>query len=42
MLFEDLRMDERDFSRLDKEKMITLAGGYHCKNLKLLAQMLRR
>ena len=42
LLLEDLRIDEGEFSRLDKEKMITLARGYHCKNLKLLAQMLRR
>lgn len=42
MLFEDMRIDEQEFGRLDKEKLCRLSEFYHCRNLQLLTKVIRR
>ncbi len=42
MLFDDLRIDEESFERLDEEELLDLAGRFRSKNVKLLAQLIRR
>lgn len=42
MLFDDLRIDPDRFAELDRERIMELAGRYHCRNLKLLSQIIRR
>ena len=41
LLFENLRIDETEFAKLNKEYMIGLCELYHCTNLKILAKILR-
>ena len=42
MLFEDLRIDEEEFSRLNAEDLLLLGERYHCNNLKYLMKYLGR
>lgn len=42
LLFDDLRIDEDEFAKLDKNTLETLASLYHSKNLNLLAKLIRR
>lgn len=42
LLFEDLRIDEQEFDKLNRGTLIELAEKYRCTNLKLLAKLLRR
>lgn len=42
LLFNDLRIDEEEFNKLDKDTLITIAPLYHSKNLNLLAKLIRR
>ena len=42
MLFEDLRIDEDGFSRLNAEDILQIGDGYHCNNLKYLMKYLNR
>ena len=42
MLFEDLRIDEDGFSRLNAEDILQIGEGYHCNNLKYLMKYLKR
>lgn len=42
VLFSDLRIDENEFDKLDKEKMIKYAGFYKSTNLNVLIKWLRR
>ena len=42
MLFEDLRIDEEEFSRLNAEDLRLLGERYHCNNLKYLMKYLMR
>lgn len=42
MLFEDMRIEEQEFDRLDKEKLCRLSTFYHCRNLQLLTKVIRR
>lgn len=42
LLFNDLRIDEDEFTKLDKDTLTTLAPLYHSKNLNLLAKLIRR
>jgi len=41
LLFEDLRIDDDEFEKLDKKKLIKLAPFYHSKNLNLLIKFLK-
>ena len=42
MLFEDLRIDEDAFSKLDIDGIIQIGGKYHSNNLKYLMKYLQR
>ena len=42
MLFEDLRIDEDGFSRLNAEDILQIGEGYHCNNLYYLMKYLKR
>lgn len=42
LLFDDLRIDEDEFNKLDKDTLIAIAPLYHSKNLNLLAKLIRR
>ena len=42
MLFDDLRIDEDGFSRLNAEDILQIGDGYHCNNLKYLMKYLNR
>ena len=42
LLFEDLRIDEDEFEKLDHNTLETLAPLYHSTNLNLLAKLIRR
>lgn len=41
MLFDDLRIDENEFNKLNKNMIISLAEDYHSTNVKLLARYMR-
>jgi predicted transcriptional regulator of viral defense system len=41
LLFEDLRIDETEFGKLDKSLLVELAPLYHSTNLKILKSLLR-
>lgn len=41
LLFEDLRIDEMGFQRLNREELLELCELYHCTNLKMLQKLLR-
>lgn len=41
LLFDDLRIDEDDFYKLDKEKILKIAPLYHSTNLNLLVKLLK-
>lgn len=41
MLFEDLRIDEDEFNKLDKNVILKLAPLYHSTNLTLLAKLIK-
>ena len=40
--FDDLRIDEDEFSKLNKDILEKLAPLYHSTNLNLLAKLIRR
>jgi len=40
LLFEDLRIDEDEFKKLDKESLQQLCDLYHCTNLKILKTLI--
>ena len=42
MLFEDLRIDEEEFEKLNAEDILQVGEGYHCNNLKYLMKYLKR
>ncbi len=42
MLFEDLRIDQTEFAKLDKDSILQLGERYHSNNLKYLMKYLRR
>ena len=42
MLFNDLRIDEELFDKLDANKIIELSELYHSTNIELLARYMRR
>lgn len=42
LLFDDLRIDEDEFEKLDHNTLETLAPLYHSTNLNLLAKLIRR
>ena len=42
MLFNDLRIDEEEFNRLDILKINKLSKLYHSTNVELLAKYMRR
>lgn len=42
MLFNDLRIDEEEFNKLQKDKIEVLAQHYHSKNITLLSKYIRR
>ena len=42
MLFDDLRIDEEEFSKLNEEDILQIGEGYHCNNLKYLMKYLKR
>lgn len=42
LLFDDLRIDEGTFARLDREFIFSVAPRYHCTNAKRLCAYLRR
>ena len=42
LLFNDMRIDETEFDKLDREDIYFLAPKYHCSNLKHLNSYLRR
>lgn len=42
LLFDDLRIDEEAFRKLDAQKVEMLDEKYHCTNVKKLASLLRR
>ena len=42
LLFDDLRIDEDDFSRLNKEILQKIAPLYHSTNLNLLTKLIRK
>ena len=41
MLFEDLRINEDDFSRLNFDDILQIGNGYHSNNLKYLMKYLK-
>lgn len=41
LIFEDLRIDESDFAKLDLNLMVEISDKYRSTNLKLLAKMIR-
>ncbi|XQP56043.1 MAG: type IV toxin-antitoxin system AbiEi family antitoxin domain-containing protein [Mycoplasmoidaceae bacterium] len=41
-LFEDMRLDQEQFNNLNRQDIYELADLYHCTNVRLLAQYLRR
>lgn len=41
LLFEDLRIDEDSFKKLNKQDILTLAPIYHSANLNLLVKYLK-
>ena len=41
LLFEDLRIDEVEFSNLNKNDLLELCELYHCTNMKILKKLLR-
>lgn len=42
MLFEDLRIDETEFAKLNTGNILMIGEKYHCNNLKYLMKFLRR
>lgn len=42
LLFEDLRIDENEFRKLDMQKLREISGYYHTKNHHLLISMINR
>lgn len=42
MLFNDLRIDEDEFNKLNISKIVRLSELYHCTNIDLLARYIRR
>ena len=42
MLFDDLRIDEDGFSKLNPEDILQIGEGYHCNNLNYLMKYLKR
>lgn len=42
LLFDDLRIEEAEFMKLDVEKIVMLSERYHTTNVKRLATLLRR
>lgn len=42
LLFEDMRIDENEFDKLNREDIYFIAPKYHCNNLKYLVNYLRR
>lgn len=42
MLFDDLRIDEEEFNKLDTNKIEQLSKLYHSTNVNLLAKYMRR
>lgn len=42
LLFNDLRIDEEEFTKLDQDTLTTIAPLYHSKNLNLLTKLIRR
>lgn len=42
MLFEDLRIDEEGFSKLNKESIFQIGDRYHCNNLNYFIRYLKR
>jgi len=42
MLFEDLRIDEGEFLKLDLQIIFQLGERYHCNNLKYLMKYIGR
>lgn len=42
LLFNDLRIDEEEFTKLDRDMLATIAPLYRSKNLNLLAKLIRR
>ncbi len=40
--FDDLRIDEDEFKKLDQNTLETLAPLYHSTNINLLAKLIRR
>ena len=41
LLFEDLRVDETEFGKLNREDLLELSKLYHCTNLKMLQKLVR-
>ena len=41
LLFDDLRIDEIEFTKLDKQRLLRICEAYHCTNMKMLAKMVR-
>ena len=42
LLFNDLRIDEQDFAKLDKASIAELPPLYHATNLKLLNKLIKK
>ena len=42
MLFEDLRIDETEFEKLDRDGILQIGDKYHCNNIKYLMKYIRR
>ena len=42
MLFEDLRIDEYEFAKLDRNFILKTGEKYHCNNLKCLMKYMQR
>ena len=42
LLFEDLRIDQDEFNKLDKNKLLILAPPYHSTNLDFLVKFIKR
>lgn len=41
LLFDDLRIDEIEFKKLDKDRLIKICEAYHSTNMKMLAKVVR-
>lgn len=41
LLFDDLRIDEVEFEKMNREELLELCELYHCTNLKMLQKLLR-